>query len=89
MSVKIQVKRASAASWASVNPTLDLGEFGLESDTNKLKIGTGVAWNSTDYLSETYQLGTLQDVAITSVQNGDFLRYSNSASAWINDQVNL
>ena len=89
MSVKIQVKRASAASWTAANPTLDLGEFGLESDTNKLKIGTGVAWNSTDYLSETYQLGTLQDVAITNAQNGDFLRYSNSASAWINDPVNL
>jgi hypothetical protein len=89
MSVKIQVKRASAASWTSVNPILDLGEFGLESDTNKLKIGTGVAWNSTDYLSETYQLGTLQDVSITNAQNGDFLRYSNSASAWINDPVNL
>lgn len=89
MSVKIQVKRALSSSWSSVNPILSVGEFGLETDTNKLKLGTGAAWNSTEYLSETIDISGLSDVVITDVQNGDFLRYSNSASAWVNDPVNL
>ena len=35
---RIQLKRATAASWASNNPVLYAGEIGLETDTNKFKI---------------------------------------------------
>jgi hypothetical protein len=61
----------------------------MELDTKKLKMGTGALWNSTDYYSETLTINSVGDVTITSLQNGDFLRYSSSASAWINDPVNL
>ena len=89
MSVKIQIKRANASAWTAANPTLAAGEWGMELDTKKLKLGTGALWNSTDYYSETLTLNSVGDVTITSLQNGDFLRYSSSASAWINDPVNL
>lgn len=47
---KIQVRRDTAANWTSTNPTLAAGELGFETDTGKLKIGTGsVAWTSLSY----------------------------------------
>jgi len=47
---QIQLRRAAAASWASVNPILALGEVGLETDTHKLKVGDGTTlWNSLAY----------------------------------------
>ena len=49
---QIQVRRGTAASWTSANPTLAAGEFGFETDTNKLKCGTGTtAWTSLPYLN--------------------------------------
>lgn len=49
---QIQVRRGTAASWTSANPTLAAGEFGFETDTNKLKCGNGsTAWNSLAYLN--------------------------------------
>jgi len=50
MTTKIQLRRDTAALWASVNPVLSSGEIGIESDTLKFKIGNGVtAWNSLAY----------------------------------------
>lgn len=46
---KIQLKKDTAANWTSSNPTLLSGEQGLETDTGLTKMGTGAAWNSTDY----------------------------------------
>jgi hypothetical protein len=49
---QIQVRRGTAAQWTSANPTLSAGEFGFETDTNKLKCGNGTsAWNSLAYIS--------------------------------------
>lgn len=48
---QIQVRRGTAAQWTSANPTLASGEFGFETDTGKVKIGTGsTAWASLGYL---------------------------------------
>ena len=50
MAVKIQLRRGTAAQWASANPVLSDGEVGLETDTDKMKIGNGItAWNSRPY----------------------------------------
>jgi hypothetical protein len=47
---QIQVRRGTASQWTSANPTLAAGEWGFESDTNKVKIGNGsTAWNSLGY----------------------------------------
>jgi hypothetical protein len=47
---KIQMRRGSASSWTSTNPTLTAGEIGFESDTGLFKIGDGTtAWTSLTY----------------------------------------
>ncbi|MEC8913409.1 MAG: hypothetical protein VX478_08320, partial [Chloroflexota bacterium] len=47
MAVQIQMRRDTASNWTSNNPTLAAGEWGLETDTDKFKIGNGsTAWNS-------------------------------------------
>ncbi len=52
MSVRIMFRRGTAAEWASNNPVLASGEVGYETDTNKLKVGTGsLAWNSLNYIT--------------------------------------
>lgn len=49
---QIQVRRGTAAQWTSTNPQLAAGEFGFETDTNKLKCGNGTTnWNSLAYLN--------------------------------------
>lgn len=88
MAARIQIRRDTASNWTSVNPVLAAGELGYETDTAKLKIGSGSNWNSTNYfLYEKLNLENLNDVTITSAANGDFLRWNGSE--WINDAVNL
>ena len=49
---QIQVRRGTASQWTSTNPTLAAGEFGFETDTNKLKCGNGsTAWTSLTYIN--------------------------------------
>lgn len=53
MAQRIQMRRGLAENWEQVNPTLAQGEFGLELDTSRLKIGDGVtSWNSLPYKFE-------------------------------------
>ena len=50
MAVRFQLRRDTAANWASANPALALGEPGVETDTLKVKVGDGsTAWNSLGY----------------------------------------
>lgn len=50
MAVQIQLRRDFAATWTSVNPTLALGEIGVERDTGRVKIGNGVdEWEALGY----------------------------------------
>ena len=88
MATRIQLRRDTASNWTSVNPTLAEGELGYETDTGKVKLGTGsTAWASLGYYYFTVDLADLSDVTITSAADGDFLRWNGSA--WINDAVNL
>jgi len=60
----IQIRRDTASDWTSANPTLAQGELGLETDTLKLKAGTGTtAWNSLAY----YTLGTAGFLATSTI----------------------
>lgn len=46
----IQNRRDTQSNWTAVNPVLAEGEFGVETDTNKFKIGDGVTvWESLAY----------------------------------------
>ena len=52
MAVQIQIRRGTAAAWTSADPTLAAGEFAVETDTDKYKIGDGsTAWTSLSYSS--------------------------------------
>ena len=52
MAVQIQMRRDTAANWETNDPTLAAGEWGLETDTLKFKIGTGSAtWDNLAYSS--------------------------------------
>jgi len=54
MPVKIQIRRDTAANWTASNPRLASGEFGYETNTNKLKIGDGTStWNALSYFAGT------------------------------------
>lgn len=50
MAVTIRLRRSTAAEWTASNPTLALGEPGYETDTGKIKYGTGsTQWTSLPY----------------------------------------
>jgi hypothetical protein len=50
----IQNRRDTAANWTSVNPILASGEIGVETDTNKFKLGDGTStWTQLDYQTGT------------------------------------
>jgi hypothetical protein len=50
MAVQIQLRNDTAANWLSANPTLAIGEVGVEIDTNKMKIGNGTnVWTDLSY----------------------------------------
>ena len=50
VSARMAQRYDTAANWTTANPTLLAGEIGVESDTSKIKIGTGsTAWNSLAY----------------------------------------
>lgn len=60
MADRIQIRRDTAANWTSVDPTLAQGELGVETDTNKFKVGDGsTAWSSIDYLIDASSYGYL------------------------------
>jgi len=48
--IQLQFRRGTAAQWTSANPVLASGEMGIETDTDKFKLGNGtLAWNSLPY----------------------------------------
>lgn len=51
MTMQIQIRRDTAANWTAENPTLLVGEVGLETDTGRQKMGDGAtAWNTLGYM---------------------------------------
>ena len=83
MPTKIQLRRGTANQWTTANPTLASGEFGVETDTAKVKLGDGTtAWTSLSYFGNLEALNNVGDVTITSASNGEVLQYNGSA--WVN-----
>ena len=61
----MQQKRGLASRWTSTNPILLAGEIGVETDTDKLKVGDGVTqWNNLGYTKVD-----LQTISYTHTQN--------------------
>lgn len=68
----VRVKHAylSAADWVSKNPILQAGEFGIENDTQKFKIGDGVKkWSNLPYVSGVTVDAELSSTSTNPVQN--------------------
>lgn len=67
MAIQIQMRRGTASSWTSANPTLAAGEVGFETDTNLFKIGTGsTGWTSLPYAGGSSGYSTTATAAGTT-----------------------
>jgi hypothetical protein len=88
---KILFRRDTASNWNTANPVLSAGEIGLESNTNKIKLGDGTThWQDLDYFFGSVDdivLNDFSDVVINDVQTGDVIRWNGTN--WINDPINL
>lgn len=63
---RIQIRRGTSAEWTAANPILAVGEFGLETDTRRIKIGTGSdVWTQLLYVDA----GPPQTVAAGGIAN--------------------
>ncbi len=48
--IQLQFRRGTASEWTTYNPTLAAGEMGIETDTNKFKVGIGTTgWTGLPY----------------------------------------
>ena len=87
MAVQIQLRRDTAANWTSANPTLALGEFGMETDTMLYKIGDGAtAWNSQSYAelagTDVFTINEVSTATYTLVaaDAGKLLKFTNGTA---------
>tara|TARA_B100000405_G_scaffold288748_1_gene237675 strand:- start:349 stop:828 length:480 start_codon:yes stop_codon:yes gene_type:complete len=87
MAVQIQLRRDTSSNWTSANPTLSLGELGLETDGYLYKIGDGAtAWNSlgyaqlagTDKFTINEQTGTAY--TLTAGDSGKLIKMTNASA---------
>ena len=52
MAITLQLRHDTAANWTANNPTLAAAEAGVETDTNKVKLGDGAtAWTALPYFT--------------------------------------
>lgn len=79
--IRLQFRRGTSTEWTTNNPVLLSGEMGLETDTNRFKIGNGTThWTGLDYSAGS--LNTSKDVDISNLSDGSILVYSASTSKW-------
>lgn len=58
----IQLRRGTTAAWVAANPILADGEIGLETDSQRFKVGDGTNnWNSLPYGGIKGQAGEALD----------------------------
>lgn len=78
MATRIQLRRDTSTQWAANNPTLSAGELGYETDTKKIKIGTGAdAWTALSYVQTPLGDGTTGDY-VASVSGSDGVSISGT-----------
>jgi len=73
MANRIQLRRGSAQEWSNVNPTLAIGELGIEIDTGRIKIGDGVTpWNSLRYERPLESVANSANTLVQRDADGNF-----------------
>lgn len=87
MAVQIQLRRDTSSNWTTANPTLALGELGLETDGYKYKIGDGAtAWTSLGYAelagTDVFTINEQTGTAYTLVggDTGKLIKMDNAAA---------
>lgn len=86
MAIQIQLRRGTAAQWTSGDPTLAVGEMGVETDTGKIKVGDGsTAWTSLGYTTPNLSVSDIADITISSPSSGETLTWNGSA--WVNTDL--
>lgn len=87
--IKLQVRRDTAANWSSSNPILLAGELGFETDTGKLKIGrtTSQSWSAIPYI--TSSISSITDIpGLTGELNLKATKSElNALSAIVNSKI--
>ena len=83
----IQLRRDTAANWTAVNPILEDGEAGYETDYQRLKVGDGSSnWSELPYLGGG-SLGNLVDVNTASKTDGSVLYYDGTQAKFLADAI--
>lgn len=73
------VRRGLAAAWTTKNEVLFAGEFGLETDTKRMKMGDGTtAWNSLQYLDKALTLSMLGGIDQSTRADGLVLAWDEA-----------
>lgn len=81
MANRIQLRRGSAQEWSNVNPTLAIGELGIEIDTGRIKIGDGVtSWNSLRYERPLESVASSPNTLVQRDADGNFSAGAITAS---------
>lgn len=77
MTTRIKLRRDTASNWTNVNPVLALAEPGVETDTNKMKVGDGTkTWSELQYIDGAdvtrIKAGWIQSIGyIPNIANGE------------------
>lgn len=80
----IQLRNDTAQAWTTANPTLLAGEFGIESDTRKIKVGDGsTAWKDLGYVAGGEAADLLAQ--ITALEN----KVGNESKGLVKDVADL
>ena len=85
----VQTRRDTSSNWVSVNPILEAGEVGLETNSGKVKVGDGSSvWTSLRYLSDILnENGIINRMLRDSVGTSVIGRPSNSSGDPIDIQA--
>lgn len=74
--IRVKVRRRTKAEWEALNEVLLNGEWGLETDTRRLKLGNGAApWQEMPYVETAFLLAGLGDVDLSSRADGTVLSW--------------
>ena len=73
MANRIQLRRGGAQEWQNSNPILAQGEFGVELDTGRIKIGDGVtSWNTLRYERPIESVSNTANTLVQRDTDGNF-----------------
>jgi len=85
MNTTIIQKHGLASAWTRVNPVLEKGQMGVETDTNKFKFGDGTtAWNDLPYAGIAEKLETARSISIDGDVEATGVAFDGSKNITLN-----